>query len=198
VPGARLKFLMGSSSGRIPPGEIRLTYEDYLDLPDDGKHYEILDGELSVTATPVIRHQRVSRNLGFLLHAHVQGGGLGEILKAPVTVMLAETTVVEPDLVFVSTARSGIIGERAIEGPPDLVIEILSPSTARRDRVIKMKLYARYGVDHYWIVDPEARILEIFERRGRWYREAGSYTGDERFRSALLPGLAVDLGRVWA
>ncbi|MGH7898466.1 MAG: Uma2 family endonuclease, partial [Candidatus Binatia bacterium] len=139
---------MGSTSERLPPGP--LTYEDYAELPDDGKQYEILDGELFVSPAPVPRHQRVSRNLLRVLDDHVRGHELGEVLVSPIDVILAPTTIAQPDLLFIRTGRGAIVTERAVEGPPDLVIEILSPSSNRKDRTTKAAVYARFGVAHYW------------------------------------------------
>lgn len=129
---------------RIPPGRIVLTYEDYCRLPNDRNRYEVLDGELSVTPAPRISHQRVSNRLHRFLDNHVVANQLGEILTAPTDLILAPTTVVQPDLVFISNDRRHIVAERAIEGPPNLVIEILSPTTGNIDRVTKAQLYARY------------------------------------------------------
>src|SRR3989442_10194004 len=131
---------------RIPPGPIKLTYEDYVDLPDDGKRYEILDGELEVSPAPAPRHQGVSRNLLLILQGHVQERRLGTIYYALIDVLLADTSIVQPDLIFVAAGRESIITARAIEGPPDLVVEILSPWSVRRDRRTKAKLYARFGI----------------------------------------------------
>ncbi|MGH7343054.1 MAG: Uma2 family endonuclease, partial [Candidatus Rokuibacteriota bacterium] len=146
---------------RLPPSG--LTYEDYVGLPDDGRRYEILDGELEVSPAPAPKHQAVSRNLVILLHGHVQPRGLGSVYYAPIDVILARDSILQPDLVFIASRRPSIVTERAIEGPPDLAIEILSPWSDRRDRVAKAELYARYGVRHYWIVDPETRKLEMYE-----------------------------------
>jgi Uma2 family endonuclease len=180
------------------PATSKLTYQDYLELPDDNRRYEILDGELAVTASPTTRHQRVSLNLAFLLHAEVDRRGLGVIFYAPVDVILDESTVVVPDLVFVSTAKASIITRRAIEGPPDLVMEILSESTERRDRGAKMKLLARFGVDWYWLVDPEARTLEIFRRRDDVFSIAASHHGDDVVECTVPDGVRIELARVWA
>jgi len=136
-----------------------LTYEDYRALPDDGRRYELLEGEIQVAPAPSTRHQLISRNLEFLLHAHARERRLGEVMDAPVDVILDRGTVVQPDLLFVSSARLGIISERGIEGAPDLAVEILSESTQAIDRGAKRQLYARYGVLHYWIVDPASRSL---------------------------------------
>jgi Uma2 family endonuclease len=176
----------------------KLTYADYLELPDDGKRYEILDGDLVMTASPLIRHQRVSANLHLALEPYVREHRGGTLLYAPVDVILDRSTIAVPDLVFVSNGRSSIVTERAIEGPPDLIVEILSPSTSRRDRGIKAKLYHRFGVAHYWLVDPVRRRLEIRERRPRSYRLVAKYEGDATAMSTLFPGLVLELGRIWA
>jgi Uma2 family endonuclease len=197
---------------RLPPDD--LTYDDYMRLPDDGRRYEIIDGELEVSPAPAPKHQRVSGNLLVLLHAHVNEHGLGSVYHAPIAVILARDSVVEPDLVFVATGRTSIITERAIEGPPDLAVEILSPWSDQRDRFTKAELYARYGVRHYWIVDPAAHTLEMYEprpaaarrgrqrrggiRRGTKYRLVATHKGATIARTSLFPDLEIDLRRVWA
>lgn len=175
-----------------------LTYEDLCAMPEDGRRYEILEGELCVTPAPTITHQRISRNLEFLLHRHVTEHNLGEVLDAPVDVLLDRTTVVEPDLLFVARARRAVIAERGVEGPPDLVVEILSPSTALRDRGAKQQLYARYGVAHYWCVDPAARSLTewVLEPQSS-YVARGTHIAPADFTSALFPGLTIALAQVF-
>jgi len=182
---------------RIPPGPIKLTYEDYAALPDDGRRYEVLDGELEVSPAPSTRHQGVSGNLFWVLHGHVRERGLGKVYCAPIDVILAPATVVQPDLVFVAAGREAIVTERAIEGPPDLVVEILSSWSVLRDRVAKAALYARYGVRQYWVVDPEARILEVYQLEGAAYRLVATHEGAARVRTVLLPDLEIDLAGVW-
>lgn len=153
-----------------------LTYEDYCALPDDGKRYEVLDGVLVVSPAPVPRHQGVNLRLAALLEQYARKNGLGRVYAAPIDVLLSRTTICQPDVVFVARAREHLITERAIEGAPDLLVEILSPSTARRDRGVKARLYARLGVAHYWIVDPRKRRLEAYARQGATFRrvlEAG-------------------------
>ena len=140
---------MSRVPNRIPPGPIKLTYEDYVDLPDDGRRYEILDGELEVSPAPAPRHQSVSLNLLRILDRHVEERGLGRLYYAPIDVILAPTTIVQPDLLFIAAGRESIVTGKAIEGPPDLMVEIISPWSGRRDRVAKATLYARYGVRHY-------------------------------------------------
>ena len=172
---------------RIPPGPIKLTYEDCVDLPDDGRRYEILDGELEVSPAPAPKHRAVSGNLFAILHAHVQERGLGSVYYAPIDVILADTSIVQPDLVFIAVGRESIVSHRGIEGPPDLAVEILSPWSVRRDRVAKAALYARYGIRHYWLVDPDARVLEVYEVDGAEYRLAGRHEGAARLRTAVSP-----------
>ncbi len=175
--------------------KIVLTSEDYLSLPNDRNRYEILEGELIMTPSPTTRHQVVSRNLEFLLFAHVKTHGLGTVFDAPMDVILDRTTVVQPDILFISEARRGIITERAIEGAPDLLVEILSPSTAKYDRLSKMQLFARYGVTWYWIVDPDACAIEEYERDGEAYRFRAIHTST--FEPALFPGLTMEPAGIW-
>jgi Uma2 family endonuclease len=147
-------------------GGLLLTYQDYAGLPDDGRRYELHDGALSVKAAPGTRHQRVSANLFKLLQRHIENHQLGEILYAPLDVILAETTVLQPDLVYLDRSSPGLTSERGVEGAPALVVEILSPSTRTIDRVTKPVLYARHGVPYFWLVDPEARTVEAFQLQG--------------------------------
>lgn len=180
-----------------PAGRIVLTYEDYCALPDDGKRHEILDGELYMTPSPSRSHQRFAGNLFIVLKPFVEARGLGEVFIAPFDVILAKTTVVVPDLVFVSRGRLDIVTNRGVEGSPDLVVEILSPDSARRDRVEKGQLYARYGVRHFWVADPEARTLEVFEAGDEGYRRTAQLTGGADFAPALFPGLSIPLASLW-
>ena len=179
-------------------GRIKLGWDEFLELPEDGNRYEILDGELVMTPPPAIRHQRISSRLHMLLGAYVAARELGEVLAAPVAVRLSESTIVEPDLLFLATGRSKIVSDLSIDGPPDLVVEILSPSTAKRDRTVKAQLYARLGVRHYWIVDPETRTVDVFELHGKRYRKKATLEENDRFEPTILPGLIVDLSTVWA
>ena len=173
----------------------KLTLADYEKIPADGYRHEIIEGEEFVTPSPEVPHQRVSRNLESLLHVHVSRERLGEVLAAPTDVVLSDTDVVVPDLVFVSAANAAIVTRKNIQGAPDLVVEILSPSTASIDRGAKRVLYERAGVREYWIVDPDAKTLEIHEfgspRRTRVHKEGQSFT------SALLPGLTIRLDELF-
>jgi len=116
---------------------------------------------------------------------------------APFDVILEETSIVVPDLLFVAQDRVGIVTDRGVRGAPDLIVEILSPGTARRDRVEKAKLYARHGVGHYWLADPEARILEVYELTEGQYRRTANLADDDSFSPSLFPGLTIALSSLW-
>jgi Uma2 family endonuclease len=175
---------------------VRLTYEDYAALPDDGRRYELHEGELSVTPSPGISHQDNLANLFVILRGHVSAGGLGRIFVAPVDCILDNLTVVQPDIVFVEASRLSVLSERAIEGVPTLAVEIISPSTAAIARRRKLQLYARYAVPYYWIVDPSARTIEAHELTHGTYRPAGTLSGAT---VSLLPflDLRLDPREIW-
>jgi Uma2 family endonuclease len=142
----------------------RITWRDALLMPEDGKRYEAIDGELYVTPAPVLRHQWISANLEAALRTLLLESGHGWVFDAPLGVEFPDTEEgVQPDIVFVSKARQHILVKEGIRGAPDLVVEILSPVTAERDRTIKKKLYHRQGVAQYWVVDPEAECVEVWD-----------------------------------
>ena len=188
---------MGRSMAQSAP---KLTYEDLLLFPDDGRRHEIIDGEHFVTPSPHARHQRVSQHLNSLLHRHVEEHRLGRVYYAPVDVVLSEVDVVEPDLLFIGQARLAIVGA-VVRGAPDLVVEIASRSSRRQDEVLKRSLYERAGVGEYWLVDPEAETVKVFRRRegGGYGRPLllSAWEGD-RIESPLLPGLEIPLVAVFA
>ena len=176
---------------------VRFNYDDYRQLPED-KRYEILDGELYMVPAPNIRHQRVFRELFQALLNHVQEQALGEVLSAPCDVLLSNEDVLQPDILFVGKERLGIIGDANIPGAPDLVIEILSPATRQRDLTIKRKIYARYGVQEYWIVDPEASTVEVLALHDSGYVSAGVCRESDHLASPLLPQLDLSLREIFA
>jgi Uma2 family endonuclease len=182
----------------IPPGKILLTYDDYCLLPIDRNRYEILDGELSVTPAPATKHQTALGNLYRFLANYVVANQSGKLFIAPTDLILAPTTVVQPDLIFIGNDRRHIVTERAIEGPPTLVIEILSPTTHRTDRVTKAQLYAKCNVTNYWLIDPDQRTLEAYELVIDHYGLAASARDAEVFAPSLFPGLSIQLSDLWA
>lgn len=175
----------------------RWTHEDLDRLPEseNGDRYEIIDGELFVTPSAIPLHQLVDYRLTRWIGDYVEGGRLGQVFFAPVDVKLGDQTLI-PDLLFIRRDRLHIVGPKAIEGAPDLVVEILSPSTQHRDRGRKAEIYARSGVPEYWIVDPQARSVTIFGLRGDRYEEVWQEGGVARSR--VLPGLAVDVAALFA
>lgn len=181
----------------IPRGRIILTYDDYRLLPDDRNRYEILDGELSVTPAPSIKHQRISGHLYLILANHIFANHLGDIYTAPTDLILAPTTVAQPDLIFIGNDRRHIVTERAIEGSPTLLIEILSPSTNRTDRLTKAQLYAKHQVPHYWLVDSDQQTLEAYDLVRDHYDLVVSAKDAEVFTPSLFPDLSIRLADLW-
>ena len=178
-----------------------LTYRDYEALPNDGRRYEIHDGELSVTAAPSFDHQIILANLLRILFHHVPAVVPGLVIPSPLDVILADTpaqtSIVQPDILYVAPDRTARASRRGIEGGPTLAVEILSPSTRTIDRVTKRALYARYDVPHLWLVDPDARALEAFSlERGR-YVLAVSATGSEPVDLPPFTGLGLVPDALW-
>jgi Uma2 family endonuclease len=174
----------------------KLTYADYEKIPADGFRHEIIGGDEFMTPAPNLGHQRIVGKLFRLLADFVEARKLGQVFVAPTDVLLSAHDIAQPDVTFVSEKRSQILTEDNIQGAPDLVMEVLSPSTQSQDRGPKLALYERSGISEYWIVDPSSKTVEIREfgttRRTRIYKEGQS------FESALLPGLSVKLSDVFA
>jgi Uma2 family endonuclease len=175
------------------PVDIRLTYEDYCLLPNDGKRYEIIDGELFVSPSPVEVHQRFVTNLAILLGTFVKNHRLGELYVAPFDVVFSQFDVVEPDLLYVSKERASVVGPANVQGAPDLVVEVLSESTEKADRATKLKLYARFGVKEYWILDPGACSAEIYRSQEAGLDLVEKLAPDDKLTSPLFPGFSLPL-----
>lgn len=176
---------------------VKLTYDDFLHFPDDGKRHELLNGEHVVTPSPNRRHQEFLMRLIESLGPHVRARGLGKLWTAPFDVVLSLHDVVAPDLVFLSRERMAAMTDANVQGAPDLLVEVLSPATARRDRTVKRRIYQSFGVREYWLADPEDRlVLQVrFDRT-----EGGTetlLTGGQRLASDLLPGWEVEVGALF-
>ncbi|MGE5578558.1 MAG: Uma2 family endonuclease [Bacillota bacterium] len=182
---------------RYGEGDNRLTYDDYLRAPA-GLRYELVEGELRMVPSPSVTHQDISMRLERMLLEHLQDRGLGKVLHAPCDVVLSHHNVVQPDVFFVSKDRLGIIGKENVKGAPDLVIEILSESTKDWDQVSKRSVYSLYGVREYWIVDPDARTIEVATRRKNKLETVGVYSAGETVLSVILPDLRVDVDPLFA
>src|SRR3990170_8441429 len=170
----------------------KYTYEDYLKTPKD-KRYELIDGELLMTPSPTPSHQRVSRKLEFILESIITKNNLGEIFYAPCDVYLDDENVVQPDILFISHDRRDIIGKKNIQGAPDLVVEIISENSVYRDMVQKKRLYARFGVEEYWIVIPDEEEIEVYTLKDNKYQLCRTYNKGDTFKSPSLKGLKIEL-----
>jgi len=174
----------------------RLTYADYLNAPGD-ERYELIDGGLVVVGSPSIAHQTASMGLSLAVGNFVRERALGRVFHAPTDVILTNTDVVQPDLVFVSNSREHVVTPANIQGAPDLVVEILSPSTANLDRTTKRDLYAEHGVREYWIADPAAQTVAVMLLRDGRFEVVGSYGLEDTLTSPTLEGLTLELSRVF-
>lgn len=178
---------------------VRLTYDDVLRLPQDDLRHELIEGVHYVTASPNLRHQRISGRLHVALALWLREHPLGEVYYAPVDVVLSPHDVVVPDLVYVSHQRAGeVLTDAAVKGAPELVVEILSPGTRRRDRTIKQALYERWGISEYWLVDPDREAVRIVRRDHDGFTVAADLTADDDvLTTPLLPGLAIPLTTIF-
>ncbi len=181
-----------------PPAQGDWTYQDWLRLPDDGFRYEVLDGVLYMTPPPAIKHQRSLFHLASKIGAFVEERNLGEVLIAPCGVRLPTQPVpVQPDILFVSAGRQDIVGEQYVEGAPDLVVEVLSPSNWLYDRNEKFQAYRTAGVQEYWIVDYRASTIEVFSLEEGAYALVGQFGSGEVAHSQLLAGFQVAVDEVF-
>jgi Uma2 family endonuclease len=179
------------------PQKQRYTADYIWESPDDGNRYEVIDGELVVSPAPDWDHQIASMNLAYILLGFIKWHSLGSLVAAPVGVVLDAGSGVQPDLVYVSRERQGIIGQRGVEGAPDLVVEFLSPGTQRVDRGRKKERYAAAGVPHYWLVDPRTRTLEPYRLIGSEYEPLGLFGPGTAYRPELFPGLEIPIDELW-
>jgi len=177
----------------------KLTYEDYLHLPDDGRRHEILDGEHYVTAAPYPRHQAILGDLYFSIQAFLRKNRLGRVFFAPVDVLLGQHDIVQPDLLYISNERLTVLKEKNVQGSPDLVVEVLSASTRRIDEGLKLERYSLLGVREYWTVDPVRNAVRVYRRSGDRLRKESELTvaSGEPLTTPLLPGLEIPLAEIF-
>lgn len=177
-------------------GHGNFTYEDLLHTPDDGRRYEVLEGDLVVSPSPKWNHQRIVRWL-FGLLVQAEQAGHGEVCTAPMDVVLSERDVAQPDLFFIAKARLGIVTQGNVRGAPDLVVEVMSEDSRRRDAITKRHIYERHGVRWYWLVDPEEETVRVFELQGDTYAEPVTLKAGQQLGSPLFPGVTIDAGRLF-
>jgi Uma2 family endonuclease len=175
------------ASGVAQSAKVIWTYSDLELMAPDGRRHEILNGEWIVTPAPTTIHQTVSKRVHYELMRQLELAGHGVVFYAPVDVIFSQTRVTEPDLLVVRTSRRNIISERGIEGAPDLIIEILSPTNERNDREIKRKLYADERVPEYWLVDPRTHTIEVLVLAGAEYELKSTFRAGDTARSVGFP-----------
>jgi len=192
--------MAGSDRVRAAGSTVKLTYDDFVHFPDDGKRHELIDGEHYVTPSQNTRHQRIAGTLFGMIWTWLEAHPVGQLFHAPYDVVFSEFDVVEPDLLYLSNERAAeIMTALHLRGAPELVIEIGSPSTRQRDETIKRHLYERTGVSEYWFVDPELDVVRVYRRNGEEFarpvelsREAG-----DTLTTPILPGLLLPLSRIF-
>ena len=180
-----------------PKPWIKFTVKDYMSTPE-GTRYQLLDGEMILAPSPTSRHQTIVLQLSMALSEFVRANSLGTVWFAPLDVVLSNYDVAQPDILFVSNARSDIVTEANIQGAPDLVVEILSPGTATYDRGYKQGLYSRHGVREYWLVDPDAETVEVLAESQEGLTAVASYDAAGTLTSPLLEGLAIELAGIFS
>jgi Uma2 family endonuclease len=183
----------------IQDARRKLTYEDYERIPDDGLRHEILDGEHSVSPSPAKKHQKAVLKLGGRLDRFVEENSLGEVFIAPYDVILSPYDIAQPDILFISNERAAISTEKNVQGTPDLLVEVLSDGTRKRDEGIKREIYERFGVKEYWLVDPVRQTVLIYRREGDRLHRAGRFSAaaGDVLTTPLLPGLEISLREVF-
>jgi Uma2 family endonuclease len=167
-------------------------------MPDDGKRYELVNGEVFVTPSPNVKHQRILGRLHLSIGNHVEKHKLGSVFVAPLDVVFGEKTALQPDIIFVSSGRHGIVGPEYIIGAPDLVVEILSPYRVAFDRVTKFEQYARHAVGEYWIIDPTAETVEVYRLEGSSYELKGTLSASQTLETPLLPSWKNSVSQLFA
>ncbi|HEV8398149.1 MAG TPA: Uma2 family endonuclease [Vicinamibacterales bacterium] len=179
---------------------MKLTYDDFVLFPDDGKRQELIDGEHYVTPSPNLKHQAVCGNLHGRIWNYLQERQIGKVYSAPLDVVFSHLDVVEPDLLFVSEARRAVLTAKNVQGAPDLVVEVGSPSTRRRDEKLKHQLYERFSVAEYWVVDPDVDVVRVYPLQSRKYLGADELSLDlgDVLTTPLLPGLELKLSDIFA
>jgi Uma2 family endonuclease len=192
-----MTLVTGNDGSR--PG-VKLTYDDFLLFPDDGKRHELIDGEHYVTPSPNLKHQAVVRNLVATIASFLRAQPLGRVYMAPLDVVFSHFDVVEPDLLYVSNARREVLTGMNVQGAPDLVVEVGSPSTRRRDEKLKHQLYERFKVTEYWVVDPDIDVVRVYRHTEGKYQRAQELSLDhgDVLTTALLPGLDLKLSEIFA
>lgn len=175
-----------------------LTVVDFRELPDGPPYYQLIEGDLFMSPTPSFYHQEIVGNIHLIVGTHLMKQPSGKIIIAPSDVVLNDINVFEPDLYFISNERKSIITEQGVTGAPDLVIEVLSPGTAKYDRGVKRHIYARSGVREMWLVDPVKKEIAVYRFDAAIDKPVAVYSGRQKFSTPLLPKLQIAVTKVFA
>ncbi len=197
---SKMELVPGNDDVRLNSPGVKLTYDDFVLFPDDGKRHELIDGEHFVTPSPTLKHQKVLGNLHLLIGNWLEQQPIGQIYCAPFDVVFSTFDVVEPDLLYMSNERAeAVLTEANVQGAPELVIEIGSPSTRQRDETIKRRLYERAGVSEYWFVDPEIDVVRVYRRNAEGFARPLELTAEagDTLTTPLLSGLSLPLSRIF-
>jgi Uma2 family endonuclease len=181
----------------MPAVEVKYTYQDLRSTPDDGRRYELFEGGLIVSPAPTTHHQSTVLNLAMIVGGFLREKDRGKLFVAPCDVYFSDDTVVEPDLLVVAQDRLSIVKNDYIEGAPDLIVEVISPTSEERDRGYKFKLYAEQGVKEYWLADYKKRVLQIFGLTSSGFQLAGEFKDDEEVASPMFPELRFRVSELW-
>ncbi len=176
---------------------LSLTKEDYRLLPDTGPRYQLIEGQLYMSPAPNRYHQIISRNIEFMLLKYLERHPLGELYDAPFDVYLSEYDVFQPDIVFVRKENYEVLTDAGVEGTPDFVVEILSPSNADLDKKSKLQVYARRGVNELWLVDPDTQVIDVYYLQENARKPAATYGATDSFRSPHFPGLKISAAAIF-
>jgi Uma2 family endonuclease len=196
-----MSLMPGSDASHPSAPTVKLTYDDFVRFPDDGRRHELIDGEHFVTPSPNRKHQAIVGNLHGLIWSYLRQNPIGRVFGSPFDVVFSNLDVVEPDLLYIS--NSGPVDRltaKNVQGAPDLVVEVGSPGTRRRDITLKLELYERYGVQEYWVVDPDLDVVTVHLRsEGRLVHAHDlSLANGDSLTTPLLPSLTLPLSEVFA
>ena len=195
-----MELVPGNDDMRLSSPGVKLTYDDFVLFPDDGKRHELIDGEHYVTPSPNRKHQKVLGNLHLLIGNWLEQHPIGQVYFAPFDVIFSMFDVVEPDLLYMSNERAArVLTDANVKGAPELVVEIGSEGTRGRDETIKRRLYERAGVSEYWVVDPEIDVVRVYRRGTDGFKRPIELTAEDNdvLTTPLLPGLSLPLARIF-
>jgi Uma2 family endonuclease len=193
--------MAGTDRPQSPRSAVKLTYDDFLLFPDDGNRHELIDGEHYVTPSPNPRHQRILGKLHLAIGNFLERHPIGEVFFAPLDVVISNFDVVEPDLLYMSRERAAqVLVPEHVRGVPELVVEVASKGTRKRDETIKRALYQRAGITEYWVIDPKIEVVRVYQNAPNGFGRPRELRrdADDTLTTTLLPGLQISLNEVFS